>query len=105
MACSQKTLRSPCRCKEGPYCRMKTTRLLLALPALLIGLLCGPAAFADQTNSFPTERRKATFSCDAATLQTGLNLKRAGWTYIMPEPKSPQAAWGNPDGRTTWWTG
>jgi hypothetical protein len=23
----------------------------------------------------------------------------------MPEPKSHQAAWGNHDGRTTWWVG
>ena len=28
-----------------------------------------------------------------------------GWRYSLPQPKSPQAAWGNRDGRTTWWYG
>ena len=28
-----------------------------------------------------------------------------GWTYTMPQPKSPQAAWGVRDGRTTWYNG
>lgn len=28
-----------------------------------------------------------------------------GWRYTLPQPKSRQAAWGNPDGRTTWWYG
>lgn len=32
-------------------------------------------------------------------------LKLAGWEYFMPRPKSAQAAWGNSDGRTTWWNG
>lgn len=33
------------------------------------------------------------------------DMKKQGWVYVMPEPKSPQAAWGNGDGRTTWWVG
>lgn len=49
--------------------------------------------------------RQAHFECDAATLQQATALKIAGWTYIMPEPKSSQAAWGNHDRRTTWWNG
>ena len=28
-----------------------------------------------------------------------------GWRYTMPRPKSAQAAWGNSDGRTTWYNG
>ncbi len=28
-----------------------------------------------------------------------------GWTYTMPHPKSPKAAWGVSDGRTTWYNG
>ena len=28
-----------------------------------------------------------------------------GWKYTMPRPKSSQAAWGNGDGRTTWYNG
>ena len=28
-----------------------------------------------------------------------------GWRYTLPQPKSRQAAWGNSDGRTTWWYG
>src|SRR5690242_4694705 len=84
---------------------MKTIRLAVMLPALLIGLLSHSRAFADSTNSIPSELRKGTFSCDAKTLQTALDLKHAGWTYVMPEPKSPQAAWGHRDGRTTWWVG
>jgi len=42
---------------------------------------------------------------DSATVQKALEMKRQGWTYIMPAPKSAQAAWGNRDGRTTWWAG
>ena len=68
-------------------------------------LLIGTHGFTQTTNNAPPELRSATFSCDKATLQTALDLKHAGWTYHMPEPKSPQAAWGNPDGRTTWWIG
>ena len=32
-------------------------------------------------------------------------LQSEGWVYIMPQPKSAQAAWGNKDGRTTWFNG
>ena len=53
----------------------------------------------------PGEVREGSFSCDQVTAQTALELVHAGWTFIMPEPKSPQAAWGNGDGRTTWWVG
>lgn len=32
-------------------------------------------------------------------------LAAQGWRYTLPQPKSRQAAWGNSDGRTTWWYG
>jgi len=32
-------------------------------------------------------------------------LRAAGWIYVLPEPKSKAARWGNTDPRTTWWPG
>jgi hypothetical protein len=37
--------------------------------------------------------------------QTASSLCEQGWKYVMPKPKSPQATWGNHDGRTTWFVG
>jgi len=56
--------------------------------------------------AIPAELR----DCDACpisqgAIRTALELKRAGWTYTMPRPKSAQARWGNHDRRTTWWPG
>ena len=42
---------------------------------------------------------------DQQTIKTALAMQEQGWEFIMPEPKSPQAAWGNTDGRTTWYEG
>jgi hypothetical protein len=42
---------------------------------------------------------------DQETIKIALAMQEQGWEYIMPEPKSPQAAWGNTDGRTTWYVG
>jgi hypothetical protein len=36
---------------------------------------------------------------------TAIEMHNQGWRYTMPRPKSAQAAWGNRDGRTTWWYG
>ena len=36
---------------------------------------------------------------------TAGELIRSGWNYVMPRPKSSRATWGNPDARTTWWSG
>jgi hypothetical protein len=52
----------------------------------------------------PAELRGG-IQADSATIQKALEMKKQGWTYVMPEPKSAQAAWGNRDGRTTWWVG
>lgn len=43
--------------------------------------------------------------CDEATTAIASALASQGWVYVMPQPKSAQAAWGNRDGRTTWWLG
>jgi len=42
---------------------------------------------------------------DVATQSTAVEMYLQGWRYMMPAPKSAQAAWGNSDGRTTWWYG
>ncbi len=39
------------------------------------------------------------------TLVTAVEMYLQGWRYTMPRPKSNQAAWGNTDGRTTWYNG
>jgi hypothetical protein len=84
---------------------MKSGKHLLFLTLLLLGLITNEPLQAQTTNAAPSELRKAKFSCDSATIQKALDLKKAGWTYVMPAPKSPQAAWGNTDGRTTWFVG
>ena len=40
---------------------------------------------------------------EAVALAT--KLQSAGWIYVMPEPKSKAAKWGNTDTRTTWFPG
>jgi hypothetical protein len=39
------------------------------------------------------------------TIDKALVMQKQGWEYVMPVPESPQAMWGNPDGRTMWWNG
>lgn len=41
----------------------------------------------------------------AETIRTAVEMYLQGWRYTMPRPKSKQAAWGNRDGRTTWFYG
>jgi hypothetical protein len=41
----------------------------------------------------------------AADIAASKALVAAGWRYVMPEPKSKAAKWGNKDTRTTWWPG
>ena len=52
----------------------------------------------------PSELRGGIETSQAA-IDKALAMQKQGWEYVMPMPKSPQAAWGNPDGRTTWWNG
>lgn len=49
--------------------------------------------------------RAANFPCDQETTQQAIELKRAGWIYVMPQPKDARARWGNSDDRSTWWVG
>ena len=56
-------------------------------------------------DSIQVQLRPAKFAFDQETLQKALELKRAGWTYVMPQPRDARARWGNDDGRTTWWIG
>ncbi len=73
--------------------------------ALMLSLITGIGVGAENSTSIPPELRQGTFACDKSTIETALALQRSGWTYTMPKPKSPQAAWGNKDGRTTWFVG
>jgi endonuclease/exonuclease/phosphatase family metal-dependent hydrolase len=41
----------------------------------------------------------------AAARTLAAELRAAGWAYVLPEPKSNAAKWGNTDTRTTWWPG
>lgn len=63
------------------------------------------SAPASISQSERAELRACRCTPDETTLRTALALKRAGWIYVMPVPKSRQAAWGNFDRRTTWWPG
>ncbi len=65
--------------------------------------VCAAACLAATTSVPPPLR--GGIDCDNATIALALELSQQGWVYIMPQPKSPQAAWGNRDGRTTWWIG
>jgi hypothetical protein len=56
------------------------------------------------SQEIPSELRGG-IQADSTTIQKALEMKNQGWTYVMPKPKSAQAAWGNRDGRTTWWVG
>jgi len=81
---------------------MRLLKYFFIFSVLIFGTVsCSPAADA----VIPPELRAGQFSCDQSTIQAALALKAAGWAYIMPQPKSPEARWGNTDGRTTWWVG
>lgn len=85
---------------------MRTLRLSAAILLALIGAPIGRSAGAQASaTAVHSELRACKCATDKTALQTALDLKHAGWTYIMPEPKSRQASWGNRDGRTTWFYG
>lgn len=75
---------------------MKKNLLVSFLMVLLVPMLF--------PQEIPSELRGG-IQADQATIQKALEMKHQGWIYIMPAPKSAQAAWGNRDGRTTWWLG
>ncbi len=55
-------------------------------------------------NGIPAFLRRG-IRVDRETIAAAVELYSQGWKYTMPRPKSKQAAWGNTDGRTTWWNG
>jgi hypothetical protein len=76
----------------------------LKLTILLPFLIFLPVS-AQQATSIPSSLRGGNVRCDQVTISLALELTQQGWLYVMPQPKSLQAAWGNPDGRTTWFLG
>lgn len=52
-----------------------------------------------------TENLGKKYSASSREVEEAYSLAAQGWRYNLPQPKSPQAAWGNSDGRTTWWYG
>jgi len=69
------------------------------LPFFLAFLLFAFASHADPAGLRPGA------TADQTTIAKATELQKQGWEYVMPVPKSPQAAWGNRDGRTTWFNG
>jgi len=55
-------------------------------------------------NEIPNFLRQG-IKADKQTLTVATEIYFQGWRFTMPNPKSPQATWGNYDGRTTWWHG
>jgi len=70
---------------------------------VLFGCYCSKPVKIDE-NQIPLELRQ-TVNADRNTISTAIELRTQGWFYVPPQPKSRQAAWGNYDGRTTWWYG
>ena len=74
------------------------------------------AQAAPRRDQSPAQPKPAATSADAsgprpvgdapaAVRALAAELRAAGWTYVLPEPKSKAAKWGNTDTRTTWWPG
>ncbi len=61
--------------------------------------------FSKITNNQIPDFLRQGINADKYTLVIAVEMHLQGWRYTMPSPKSAQAAWGNNDGRTTWWNG
>ena len=62
-----------------------------------------PDNFPDRpADSVRVTLRAASFPCDPETKAQALEIKRAGWTYVMPQRRNTQAGWA---ARSTWWLG
>ena len=57
-----------------------------------------------QDNQIPNYLRQGVQAKRNEIIQA-IQMHEQGWRYTMPRPKSTQAAWGNSDGRTTWYSG
>ncbi|MCK4515824.1 MAG: DUF3157 family protein [Spirochaetaceae bacterium] len=55
-------------------------------------------------NEIPSFLRQG-IQADRNQIIQAIRMYEQGWLYTMPRPKSTQAAWGNSDGRTTWYNG
>lgn len=82
---------------------MKVPQLKREFVVLIFIFLVGLSGWA-KSIAVPDNLR-GEITVDQGTYQKALAMRHEGWVYVMPEPKSPQAAWGNSDGRTTWWQG
>jgi len=58
----------------------------------------------DVVLKYKDQLRKGISASDVE-IKTACEMLSQGWKYTMPRPKSAQAAWGNSDGRTTWYYG
>lgn len=63
------------------------------------------AAASTQPASTPDAGLRSGIQAPAADITLATKIKAAGWTFMMPRPKSSKARWGNSDSRTTWWPG
>jgi len=61
-------------------------------------------SLAKLTKQYSPLLRKGIKATDSE-IQISCEMLSQGWKYTMPRPKSAQAAWGNGDGRTTWYNG
>jgi len=84
--------------------KTKPALILVALFALIVAILSSSFAAGPEPVPIPPQLRQGV-GCDTVTVATALELVNQGWGYTMPRPKSAQAAWGNTDGRTTWYVG
>jgi hypothetical protein len=92
-------------CQSFDYKVSVTIIVRLAIFVALLALPLETQCFGQESVPIPSNLRGGDVKCDQATINLALELTQQGWKYVMPEPKSPQAAWGNPDGRTTWFVG
>jgi hypothetical protein len=58
----------------------------------------------DLVENYKQQLRKGISASDS-DIKIACEMLAQGWKYTMPRPKSAQAAWGNSDGRTTWYNG
>jgi hypothetical protein len=90
-------------CTDPTIHRRRIMRRLTAFLSAVFMIFFAFCVFA-QESTIPASLRGG-IDVDQQTIDTALEMQKQGWTYAMPRPKSKQAAWGNTDGRTTWWNG
>ena len=79
---------------------MRMNRQYILFINLIITIFISQNVFSQTT--VPTTLRQG-INADQRIISLALDLQAQGWSYIMPQPKSKQARWGNSDGRTTWY--